>query len=127
MTGVQTCALPICKPAFATNCLYDIYVIDHGNKETQTIVDTLKQKSTDKEVKVVQYSNDYLDTFNDILKLVTDKKENYIWVCSSICKYDNFDFTYICDPFAREQLHVFPSDEQKFGDTFLVDVNKLKE
>ena len=40
--------------------------------------------------------------------------------------YSDFDFTYICDPFAKEQLHVFPSDKQKFGDTFLIDVNKLR-
>ena len=54
------------------------------------------------------------------------KREHYLWVCSSICDYSSFDFSYICDPFAREQLHVFPSDKQKFGDTFLIDVNKLR-
>ena len=54
-------------------------------------------------------------------------KEHYMWVCSSVCDYANFDFTYICDPYAREQLHVFPSDHQKYGDTFLVNINKLRE
>jgi hypothetical protein len=54
------------------------------------------------------------------------KKDHYIWVCSSICDYTNFDFTYICDPFSLEQLHVFPSDKQKFGDTFFINVNKLR-
>jgi len=47
-------------------------------------------------------------------------------VCSSICDYSNFDFSYICDPYAKDQLHVFPSDRQKFGDTFLINVNKLR-
>jgi hypothetical protein len=55
------------------------------------------------------------------------KKEHYLWLCSSVCDYTNFDFTYIADPFARDQLHVFPSGRQKFGDTFLLDVNKACE
>jgi hypothetical protein len=61
------------------------------------------------------------------LSKLPEKKEHYIWIASTVCDYTGFDFTYICDPFAREQLHVFPSDKQKFGDTFLVNVNKLRE
>ena len=55
------------------------------------------------------------------------KKDHYIWICSSVCDYTTFDFSYICDPFAKDQLHVFPSGIQKFGDTFFVDVNKARE
>ena len=33
----------------------------------------------------------------------------------------------LSDPFARDNLHVFPSDKQKFGDTFFMDVNKTRE
>ena len=115
------------RRATATDCLYDVFVIDHGNIETPLIIDILKQKTTGKALTTVPYSNSYFDTFKQILKAVPNKKEHYIWVCSSICDYNNFDFKYICDPFAREQLHVFPSDKQKFGDTFLVDVNRLRE
>jgi hypothetical protein len=61
-----------------------------------------------------------------MLDSLPNKKEHYVWVASTICDYTDFDFTYICDPFSKEQLHVFPSDKQKFGDTFLVDVNKLR-
>jgi hypothetical protein len=91
------------------------------------IVDALKQKTTGRGLTTVVYSNSYFETFKKLLKTLPDRKEYYIWVCSSICDYSNFDFKYICDPFAREQLHVFPSDKQKFGDTFLVDVNRLRE
>ena len=115
------------RRATATDCLYDMYVIDHGNKETSMIVDVLKQKTTGRGLTTVVYSNSYFETFKKLLKTLPDRKEHYIWVCSSICDYSNFDFKYICDPFAREQLHVFPSDKQKFGDTFLVDVNRLRE
>jgi len=113
------------RTAKATNCLYDIYLIDHGNSEAAIIREQLTSKSTGKNVITVPYNKSYLQSFKDILSLVK-LKDNHIWVCSSVCDYKNFDMTYICDPFAKENLHVFPSDKQKFGDTFLIDVNKLK-
>ena len=75
----------------------------------------------------VKYNGSYLDTIKDIVKRQQDKKEHYLWICSSVCDYSTFDFSYVVDPFAKEQLHVFPSGMQKFGDTFFIDVNKAKE
>jgi hypothetical protein len=103
------------RRANATNILYDIVYIDHGNKDLSNIHNL-----------IVKYEKSYLNTFKNIVNLLPVKKEHYVWIASTICDYSNFDFTYICDPFAREQLHVFPSDRQKFGDTFLIDVNKLR-
>ena len=106
------------KKTIARNCLYPIYLIDHGNFEG----DTIKGMSVTK----VNYEDSYLQTFKKLLTILPQKNEHYIWVCSSICNYDSFDFSYICDPYAKDQLHVFPSDHQKFGDTFLIDVNKFR-
>ena len=106
------------KKATATNCLYDIIVIDHGNDYNNDIKGLPVTK--------IPFDSSYLKTFKNMLSTLPTKNEHYVWVCSSICDYGNFDFTYICDPYAKEQLHVFPSDRQKFGDTFLVDVNKLR-
>ena len=103
------------RRAVATNVLYDTVYIDHGNKPVPE--NTL----------VIEYEESYLVTFKKLLEKLPNKKEHFVWVTSSICDYNGFDFTYICDPFARDQLHVFPSDKQKFGDTFLVNVNKLRE
>jgi hypothetical protein len=103
------------RTAVATNVLYDTVYIDHGNKPVPA--NTL----------VIEYDESYLKTFKKLLEQLPDKKEHFVWVTSSICDYNGFDFTYICDPFARDQLHVFPSDKQKFGDTFLINVNKLRE
>jgi hypothetical protein len=113
------------KTATATNCLYDIVMIDHGNKEIQHNRKIVKDK-TGKDATIVKYSRSYLQTFKSLLKDIQPRKEHYLWICSSICDYENFDFSYICDPYAKDQLHVFPSDKQKFGDTFLIDVNKFK-
>ena len=105
------------KKAKATNCLYDIILIDHGNGVNEI---------NNMPVLRVPYYHSYLHTFRNIISQLPIKNDHYIWICNSICDYSNFDFTYICDPYAKDQLHVFPSDNQKFGDTFLVDVNKLR-
>ena len=104
------------KRAQATDTLHDIIYIDHGNN-----VEPIQN------AKVIKYDESYLKTFKNYLENLLPKKDHFVWVVSSVCDYTNFDFSYICDPFAKEQLHVFPSDKQKFGDTFFVNVNKLRE
>lgn len=115
------------RKAKVTQCQHDIVLIDHGNKETEQLYEMLTQKANDRTVTKIAYNASYLRTFKNLINTLVAKKEHYLWICSSICDYTNFDFTYISDPFAREQLHVFPSNKQKFGDTFLLDVNKTKE
>jgi hypothetical protein len=110
-----------------TNNLYDIYLIDHGNNETEKVYDILSKKVNDRKIHKVKFNKDYFNTLKTLLNNIPDKKENYIWLCNSICDYTNFDFSYVPDPFARDNLHVFPSNKQKFGDTFLIDVNTVKE
>ena len=113
--------------AKSTKCVHDIVVVDHGNREATEVVKLLQSKATDRNITVIKYDTSYLNTFKDIIKRQPEKKEHFIWVCSSVCDYTNFDFTYIIDPFARDNLHVFPSGKQKFGDTFFIDVNNARE
>ena len=113
--------------ATATKCSHDIVIIDHGNKETPNVVSILQNKAPDKTVTTTKYNNSYLDTLREVIKRQPEKKEHFIWVCSSVCDYTNFDFTYIIDPFSRDNLHVFPSGKQKFGDTFFIDVSNARE
>ena len=114
------------KRAIASNCLYDVYLIDYSNDGVNNIVSLIESKTKRENVYTIKYETDYLTTLKNMLYELGIKKDHYIWVCSSICDYTNFDFTYICDPFSLEQLHVFPSDKQKFGDTFFINVNKLR-
>ena len=114
------------KRAFASNCLYDVYLIDYENDEINGIISLLKSKTQRENVYTIKYEIDYLTTLKNLLTKLDTKKDHYIWVCSSICDYNRFDFTYICDPFSLEQLHIFPSELQKFGDTFFINVNKLR-
>ena len=115
------------RKAIATTCQHDIIFVDHGNKEADIVYQQLVNHANEKEITRIECDSSYLRTFKKLLSNLAAKKEHYIWVCSSICDYTNFDFTYIADPFAKDQLHVFPSDKQKFGDTFLIDVNKVRE
>jgi hypothetical protein len=113
--------------AKATECVHDIVLIDHGNCETDNVYDTLVKKAGSRTVTKVKYQSSYFITIKKIISQQQAKKENFIWVCSSVCDYSNFDFSYIIDPFSRDNLHVFPSGTQKFGDTFFFDVNKTHE
>jgi hypothetical protein len=113
--------------ATATECLYDILLIDHKNDESIRVKESLQGKIHERNLYTVPYDTSYLITVKNFIKTLQQKKEHYLWVCSTVCDYSNFDFTYICDPFAKENLHVFPSGAQKFGDTFLLDVNKTRD
>ena len=81
--------------------------IDHGNG-----LNCYVDRST-------RFINDYLGTLRRILSSVTDE---YVWIVSSVCDYSEFDFTWHPSEWQDTMLHVFPSDEQKFGDTFYIHV-----
>jgi hypothetical protein len=51
----------------------------------------------------------------------------YCWVTSDICTYTDFDFTWHPSEWQQDMLHVFASNEQKFGDTFYVHVPSFLE
>ena len=67
----------------------------------------------------VRYVSDYLGTIRRALSRV---KWEYCWVTSDVCDYTNFDFTWHPSEWQLDMLHVFASNEQKFGDTFYVHV-----
>jgi hypothetical protein len=50
-----------------------------------------------------------------------------VWVCSSICDYTDFDFSWHPEQWQATMLHVFASNEQKFGDTFYMHVPSFAE
>jgi len=66
-----------------------------------------------------RYISDYLGTLRRILHKVT---EEYVWVASSVCDYSDFDWTWHPSEWQQDMLHVFASDNQKFGDTFYIHV-----
>jgi hypothetical protein len=89
-----------------------IYEIDHLDGNTGQIADVFR---------TVRYFDNYLDTLKRIAKSAPDDQE-FVWICSSICDYTEFDFTWHPEVWQAGMLHVFPSDGQKFGDTFFMHV-----
>jgi hypothetical protein len=89
-----------------------IYEIDHLDGNAGQIPDTTK---------IVRYFDNYLDTLRRLAKNIPDEHE-FVWICSSICDYTTFDFTWHPEVWQAGMLHVFPSDGEKFGDTFFMHV-----
>ena len=100
---------------------YDIYVIDFGNAEAPHTLEFLRSRY--RVVKHARYFDNYLDTLK---RLIADVKAEHIWVVGSVCDYSRFDFSWQPEAWQRDILHVFPSAEQKFGDTFYVPVKALQ-
>jgi hypothetical protein len=91
--------------------------IDHLDGNAGQIPNTVKQ---------VRYFDNYRDTLIRIAKNCKDQYE-YVWVCSSICDYNGFDFSWHPEAWQSTMLHVFGSNDQKFGDTFFMHVPTFAE
>jgi hypothetical protein len=89
-----------------------IVEIDHLDGGAGNIPNTIKR---------IRYFDNYRDTLVRLAKSLVDKHE-FVWVCSSICDYTDFDFSWHPEKWQSTMLHVFASNEQKFGDTFYMHV-----
>jgi hypothetical protein len=94
-----------------------IYEIDHLDGHTGKIENTTRR---------VRYFDNYRDTLIRLAKSIGSEHE-YVWVCSSICNYDEFDFSWHPEDWQAHMLHVFASNDQKFGDTFFMHVPTFAE
>jgi hypothetical protein len=74
-------------------------------------------------VRTVRYFDNYLDT---LTRIANTTASEYVWICSSVCDYDNFDFSWHPDQWQATMLHVFASDNTKFGDTFYMHVPSFR-
>jgi hypothetical protein len=66
-----------------------------------------------------RYISDYLGTLR---RALSKTDWDYCWVTADVCDYSDFDFTWHPSEWQADMLHVFPSNEQTFGDTFYVHV-----
>lgn len=110
------------QPVYRPDDLYDIYYVDHFNSDSEEYLAKIQKRYPD--VKKARYVDNYLDTFK---RIVSTAESEYIWIVNSICDYSKFDFTWQPDTWQAKMLHVFPSSEQKFGDTFYLHVPSFKE
>ena len=90
-------------------------LIKHLNTDYDPNIDILNS---------TRFISNYLDTLKRVLKKVN---QEYVWVISDLCDYTNFDFSWHPELWQNRMLHVFPSNEQKFGDTFFIHVESFLE
>jgi len=93
------------------------YEIDHLDGAAGQIPNTVRR---------VRYFDNYRDTLIRLAKSIGTEHE-YVWVCSSICDYSGFDFSWHPEAWQSTMLHVFASNDQKFGDTFFMHVPTFAE
>ena len=74
--------------------------------------------------KIVRYYDNHLDT---IRRCIAKSRTPWIWIISSCCDYTDFDFEYRAVPWEAYQLHCWHSGYEKFGDTFLINVDEFKK
>ena len=94
-----------------------VFEIDHLDGNAGCIEGTVRK---------VRYFDNYRDTLIRLAKSLVGEYE-HVWVCSSICDYTDFDFSWHPETWQSTMLHVFASDREKFGDTFYMHVPTFAE
>ena len=102
--------------------LFNIYYVDHGNETSRHQYEYLRVENPD--IVLTRFVDNYLDTFKRIMTTATTE---YVWIINSVCDYSTFDFTWQPEPWQRDMIHVFPSDNQERGDTFYIHVESFKK
>ena len=70
----------------------------------------------------------FISNYHDVIKQeLKNCRTKYLWVLSTLCDYENFNFDFIPEQFQQTQLHTWAVEGQKEGDTFLVPKQFLEQ
>jgi hypothetical protein len=97
-----------------------MFIVDMGGHDDN--VATLAERFP--HARIVRYYDNHLDT---IRRCIARARTPCIWVVASCCDYTDFDFDYRALPWESYQLHCWHSGYEKFGDTFLINVDEFKK
>jgi hypothetical protein len=97
-----------------------VYIIDHMDNNIDIVFSEVQGQIANKNT--VRYFDNYLDTLKRIARNAHSTQQEFVWICSSVCDYSNFDFSWHPEAWQNHMLHVFPSSGEKFGDTFFMHV-----
>jgi len=93
----------------------DIFYVDRSNPAAGVRFDRLQERYPN--IQRIRYANSMMAT---IQRCVTRAKTTKFWVISSEYSYVNFDFTWHAEPWQSYMTHVFPSQHNRWSDTFLI-------
>lgn len=95
--------------------MFDVFIWDMGGHDSN--VERLLARFP--HAKVLRYLGTHLDMMR---RTATKSRTEYFWVLGSCCDYDDFDFAWLPPVGQEQQLHCWASGDEKFGDTFLVNL-----
>ena len=93
--------------------MFDVFVWDIGGHDTN--VQQISQRLP--HARIMRYLGTHLDMLR---RTATRSRTEYFWVLSSCCDYEKFDFSWMPPVGQEKQLHCWATQDEKFGDTFLV-------
>ena len=99
-----------------------IFYMDFLNEQSQSNLKSIRSRYPN--VKSTRFVDNYLNMFKRIMNLADTE---FVWIVSSICDYKDFDFTWHSAQWNEAMVHVFPSNGQRRGDTFYVNVESFKQ
>lgn len=101
-----------------------IFYMDFMNPQSAEQLAQLKEDFPD--IKSTRYVDNHLNVFKRIINMATTE---YVWIISSICRYDTFDFTWHPSQWQKEMIHCFyhRQSEENRGDTFYIHVESFKK
>jgi len=103
-----------------------VYYMDFHNDEGDKQFQKLKKQNLP--IKSVRYIGSHLEVFKRIIKQATSE---YIWIISSICNYEEFDFNWHPGQWQAEMIHCFSWTSNdplsRRGDTFYIHVDSFKK
>jgi hypothetical protein len=100
--------------------MYDVFIMDLGGHDANVV--SLAERFP--HAKIVRYYDNHLDT---IRRCVNKARTPGVWIISSCCDYTDFNFDYRSAPWETYQIHCWASGNQKFGDTFLINVTEFRK
>jgi hypothetical protein len=100
--------------------MFDVFIMDMGghDENVQQILSKLPHAHA------MRYMTNHLEM---IKRAANRSRTEFFWVIASCCDYISFDFNYIPALWENEQIHCWASGNQKFGDTFLINVAAWKK
>ncbi len=107
--------IPTKTDGSVTLSVVDMFFVDKSNAMSQSRFDKLKERYPN--IQRIRYANSIMDT---IKRCVNRAKTTRFWVVSSEYNYDDFDFMWHPAPWQNQMTHIFPSEYNKWSDTFLI-------
>lgn len=100
--------------------MFDVFIMDMGGHNENVTKLTMQMPHA----QTMRYMSTHLEM---VKRAATKSRTEFFWLIASCCGYNNFDFDYIPVPWERNQIHCWASGNQKFGDTFLINVSEWKK